>query len=127
MTPDTRRPPKDESLDELPACKNCGEFFWDHMQDGEPIYMCPPEHQMGSMYGYFNGGDPRDFFPDHQDCSPDEIKRHREACAAATRLEANRSLPCPSGFERKGDSVIHVLRAPFGIGVQNYPPTCYER
>ena len=80
------------------------------------------------LYGYFSGGDPRNFHPDFQDCTPDEIRAWELAVHEANRLSSKRELPCPSGFERTGDgTVIHVLRAPFGIGVTTFPPTCYER
>jgi hypothetical protein len=125
---DTRQPPHDSHFDDLPPCVNCGEWFEEHMQDGEPLYMCPPEHQRGSVYGFFSGGDPRDFHPDYEDCSPDEIRAWQQAVREADRLSEKRELPCPSGFERTADgTVIHVLRAPFGIGVTTFPPTCYER
>jgi hypothetical protein len=98
-------------------CKNCFREFADHNYrlNSIDVYECPvPVTETG--YGYFHGGDPRKFYPDFEDCSPDEIKRWKAACREADRLEAKRHLPCPSGWERHGDSVIHVLRAPFGIG-----------
>lgn len=124
---DTRRPPHDPHFDDLPTCKHCGEPFEEHMQDGEPLYMCPPECQMGSCYGYFTGGDPRNFFPDGEDMnSPEELANHKRACEEAQRIDKSSDLPCPSGWVRGPGFVAHVLVAPFGIGVQNYPPTCYE-
>jgi hypothetical protein len=121
---DTRKPPNDGAFDGLPPCKNCGDAFSEHMQNGEPLYMC--REQMQPMYGFFNGGDPRDFHPDHESCTPEEIERHRQACEDAERLEANRNLPCPSGWVRTPEFTAHILRAPFGIGIYTFPPTCYE-
>ncbi len=127
MTEAMRIDPADKAyLDKLPPCKNCGESIHEHQANSEPPWMCPPECQPGSVYGFFTGGDPRTFHPDAGECSPEELKRHREACEAADKLEANRDLPCPSGWEWRGDSLFHFLRAPFGIGVQVYPPMCYE-
>lgn len=128
---DLRRPPNDGALDDLPQCKNCGCDFSEHMQDGEPLYMCPPDCQMGCVYGFFHGGDPRNFHPDCQDSSEVEIENHRKACELANRLESEGKpidLECPSGwvYDDAGKPIMHLLRAPFGIGVSTYPPTCYE-
>lgn len=38
-------------------------------------------------YGYYLGGDPRDFSPDEECCSPEEISAHAEACRAWDRGE----------------------------------------
>jgi hypothetical protein len=35
-----------------------------------------------NVYGLFPGGDPREFSPDLESCSPDEINRHAFACIA---------------------------------------------
>lgn len=122
---DRRRPPVDDyDLNELPRCSHCGESIEDHVKDSDPPWRC--SEQIGSVYGYFTGGDPRDFFPDHESCSPEEIKKHREACEEADRLNANPNLPCPSFWIRTEHGCVHVLRAPFGIGVTSYPTTYYE-
>lgn len=39
-------------------------------------------------YGLFPGGDPRRFKPDEQDCMPEEIEKHKAACAAWDAREA---------------------------------------
>lgn len=39
------------------------------------------------MYGFFHLDDPRDFFPDDECSSPEEIAAHREACEKAERGE----------------------------------------
>ena len=127
MTEDTRKPPRDNALDDLPACKNCGEAFEDHMQDGEPLYMCPYEHQMQPMYGFFHGGDPREFHPDAECTTPEEWAAHKEACRKADELESARDLECPSGWIRTPEYTAHVCRAPSGLGITTFPPTCYEK
>lgn len=124
-------PPADNfALDELPRCKNCGEAIEEHIKDSDPPWMC--KEQVGSVYGFFHGGDPRHFHPCGEDSTPEEHENHRKACEVADaceRLEANPELPCPSGWVRdeNGKVIAHVLRAPFGIGVTTYPTTYYER
>jgi hypothetical protein len=100
-------------------CANCGRDFADHNYVAGSIdeYTCP-QPQQETVYGYFTGGDPRDFHPDFEDSTPEEIANWRAACIEANKLAVSRNLPCPSGWERLPDgSVAHVLRAPFGIGV----------
>lgn len=46
-----------------------------------------------TTYGYYPGGDPRDFVPDEECCTPEELARHREACEAWARGET----PDPGG------------------------------
>ena len=98
-------------------CKHCWREFADHnyIPNSLDVYDCPTPQQE-TCYGFFCGGDPRKFTPDYEDCSPEEIERWKAACNQARELESKRNLPCPSGWERIGDTVIHVLRAPFGIG-----------
>jgi hypothetical protein len=120
-------PDDDPLLEKLPVCEHCGQSIYEHNKDSEPPWMCPYEYQREPIYGYFGGGDPRDFHPDHECCSPEEIKRHKEACEAADKLAKDRNLPCPSGWERLPDGrAAHVTRAPFGIGMTCPPPTCYQ-
>ena len=122
---DTRRPPHDDHFDNLPPCRHCGEAFEDHWKDSEPAYMC--KEQMQTMYGYFCGGDPRDFHPDGEDSnSPEEIANHKAACELAEKEEAARKLKCPSGWIVTPEFTAHVLCAPFGIGVTTFKPTYYE-
>lgn len=68
-------------------------------------------------YGFFCGGDPRDFVPDEESCSPEELAAHKKACEEADAEEKARKLSCPSGWVAPG---IHVTRAPFGIGSYTY-------
>ena len=101
-------------------CANCGDEFANHdyVKDSITKYRCPRPH-VEHGYGFFAGGDPRKFSPDHESCTPQEIANHRKACELADQLEREGKLvdwKCPSGFERWGDAVVHVLRAPFGIG-----------
>lgn len=74
------------------------------------------------VYGHFTGGDPRDFHPDGECCTEAEMDNHRKACALWNEMEAKGETPtpeaCPSGWNE--ERTVHVLRAPYGIGVQNY-------
>jgi hypothetical protein len=47
-------------------------------------------------YGFFPGGDPRDFSPDG-DSSPEEIENHRRACEAWDRGERQSRSDCIHG------------------------------
>lgn len=38
-------------------------------------------------YGYFPGGDPRAFTPDHESCTAEEVQRWKDDCARAERGE----------------------------------------
>jgi len=73
-------------------------------------------------YGYFTGGDPRQFTPDRDMCSQAEIDNHDAACRrwneAEERGETPEPEPCPSGrtVDSQGNS-IHILCTPYGIGV----------
>jgi len=77
-------------------------------------------------YGFFCGGDPRDFYPDTESCSDNELLNHNRACALWNEAEARGETPtpekCPSGFifGEDGKCLGHVLRAPYGIGGYSY-------
>jgi len=72
-----------------------------------------------TVYGFFCGGDPRNFHPDYQDCTPTEVENHKRARALWDEAEARGETPtpeaCPSGWITPD---VHVLCAPYGIGVQ---------
>lgn len=80
-------------------------------------------------YGFFCGGDPRKFYPDHESCSEREIATHKSACDIWNEMEARGETPspenCPSGwiYDESGKAVAHVLRAPYGIGSYEYVVT----
>lgn len=110
-------------VEDTTRCKNCGDEFANHnyVPDSITQYRCPHPHQE-SGYGFFHGGDPRDFHPD-SDSTPKERENHRKACALWDEAEARGETPepekCPSGWEYDADGkpIMHVLRAPYGIGV----------
>lgn len=105
-------------------CENCGCEFADHnyVEGSVFDYTCP-HPQQESVYGFFAGGDPRDFSPDYESCDPKEISRWKAACKLWDEAESRGETPtpekCPSGWERDEatGAVMHVLRAPYGIGI----------
>lgn len=104
-------------------CVNCGRDFADHqyIKDSVTKYKCPVNHQE-SVYGFFHGGDPRNFHPDAESCSPKELENHKAACQIWDDAEARGETPepekCPSGWHQdEHGNVYHVLRAPYGIGI----------
>ena len=100
-------------------CVNCHKDYADHNYDAGR-WVCP-HPRMESGYGGFHGGDPRTFYPDGESCTPAEIDAHRRACeiwdAAETRGETPEPESEPSGWISAGDTMVHVLRMPYGIGV----------
>lgn len=70
-----------------------------------------------SGYGYFPGGDPREFWPDSESCTPEELERHREACA---RLEAGEAVQVGSNHTDiigdDGKPCGHLTHPVFGMG-----------
>ena len=79
------------------------------------------------QYGFYNGGDPRNFSPDGEN-TPEEIAAHKEACAKWTEAEnaakPSPDAPCPSGWITPN---IHVTCAPFGPGVYSFPSDAAQR
>ena len=49
------------------------------------------------VYGFFHGGDPRDFTPDYDLCTPEEIARWQ---ADVARAEAGENITAPPAGER---------------------------
>lgn len=108
-------------------CANCHREFADHdyVPDSIEEYRCPVKQQ-DSGYGFSHGGDPRKFFPSHEECSPDEIANHRKACELWDEAEERGETPepekCPSGwiYNKAGERVGHILRSPYGIGCYTF-------
>jgi hypothetical protein len=67
----------------------------------------------GYSYGPFPGGDPREFVPDGDACTPEEIARWETACAAWDRGDAT---PLPPGCSTFGDGSA-ARGDGFGLGV----------
>lgn len=74
------------------------------------------------IYGFFHGGDPRQFRPDIECCDQREIDNHAAACKLWNEAEARGEKPtpetCQSGwtYDADGKPIMHVLKSPYGIG-----------
>jgi len=85
-------------------------------------------------YGLFPGGDPRRFAPDAQDCSPEEIAKHKAACEAWDAAEKAGRTTEPvagavHGFIEGVGGFIACGVSGFGIGVYTNDcddPDCVE-
>ncbi len=111
-------------------CANCGKDYADHnYAEGKPNPWSCPEQQYEDGYGGFHGGDPRNFYPDCECCSEEEIENHRQACAAWDAAEAAGSKlepeKCESGWQLLAGSVVHVFQSRFGIGCYRWPIESY--
>lgn len=72
-------------------------------------------------YGFFPGGDPRDFTPDPECCSKKEIEAWKEACASWDRGE---KVVCEGSHrwitDKDGNVIGTATVSSFGIGVYTY-------
>ncbi len=71
-------------------------------------------------YGFPNVTDPNDFIPDVECCSPEEIERHRFACANYGKPTYEPNKGCFSEYSDDGKFVLHVTRTSWGIGTNMY-------
>lgn len=72
-----------------------------------------------TVYGFFPGGDPRDFTPDMECSTPQEIALHKEDCAAWDLGDRPRRPGCEWADGK------HIVRAPYGIGSYEFDEDCY--
>jgi hypothetical protein len=80
-----------------------------------------PENASQVVYGFYHGGDPREFHPDYECCSEKEIADHKAACALWNEMLAKGLTPtpeaCESGWRTLPDGTrYHVLKSRYGIG-----------
>ena len=87
----------------------------------EPMcWTCWSEHGCdggSAVYGFFPGDDPRNFTPDAEVCTPEEITAWKDDCEAWDRGER---IPVPPACqERKlsDGTTIHVIVCRYGLGV----------
>ena len=78
------------------------------------------------IYGFYHGGDPRKFFPDHEGCSEKELADHKAACQLWNTMESRGETPtperCESGWRTLPDGTrYHVLKSKYGMGTYTYP------
>lgn len=71
------------------------------------------ERAQGVCYGFFQGGDPRNFSPDPEASDPVEQEAHAAACA---RWEKGDTSPVPMPQCLRGDPKV----VGFGLGVNSY-------
>lgn len=81
----------------------------------------PPDYE--DEYGYYMGGDPRDFTPDPDCCTAEEIKAHAVACAAANANEPFEATPhrhTLSEMDMGGSAILTFQseRGSFGLGIR---------
>ena len=72
------------------------------------------------IYGFFTGGDPRDFTPDPECSTEEERATHKAACEARNADEAVPFLPGTESTTVSRDVYTHSARAGFGLGTQIY-------
>lgn len=77
------------------------------------------------IYGFPCVEDPRDFSPDMECSSPEEIEAHRLACANYGKPSYVPNKGCYSQHSDDGQLVMHVTRTSWGIGV-NLIDSCDE-
>ena len=90
--------------------------------DGLMCWACWSDSDYGdnygiATYGFFSGGDPRDFIPDPEVCTPEEIASWKADCEAWDKGD---KIPCPPACqERKlpDGTTIHVIERRYGLGV----------
>lgn len=70
-------------------------------------------------YGFFPGGDPRNFHPDFEAATPEEIANHKRACEAAESGAVN--VDSDGQWVGDGELVAHITRCQFGLGTYTVP------
>jgi len=82
------------------------------------------EEAEGVSYGGYPGGDPRDFTPDGECCTPEEIAAHKAACEAWERGDFTEPRHGRHAVEialKDGTKAVgHGCINPYGIGVYTY-------
>jgi hypothetical protein len=71
-----------------------------------------------STYGFFHGGDPRDFYPDPEASTEEERNNHRIACEAYSPGKPD-SNPFPAPHCTLG-GIKRVASPGFGLGMNHY-------
>lgn len=71
------------------------------------------------VYGFFPGGDPREFCPDPECCTAEQLEAHEQACKLA---EQGVGLSVDGGCE-----LMTGRRPPFGIGTYEVKDEAIEK
>jgi len=76
------------------------------------------ERAVQTMYGYFRGGDPRDFTPDPEACSEDEMAEHARLCAKyeAGEIQHVEGHHHRAVMDNEGNIIGVASYAPLGMG-----------
>lgn len=69
------------------------------------------------IYGFPCVEDPRDFDPDRELSTPEEIETWRRACANYGKPTYEPNKGCYSQHDESGQLVMHVTRTSWGVGV----------
>lgn len=77
-------------------------------------------------YGFFHGGDPRNFSPDGECSTEEEQAQHKADCEAWDRGERPDIGP-PCEHLSAGDASIIVTKSGYGLGVNNVAYPCEGR
>lgn len=72
------------------------------------------------VYGFPCVTDPRDFSPDQECSSPEEIAAHKLACQTYGTPSYQPNKGCYSEYGADGHLVKHVTRTSWGIGVNSF-------
>ena len=78
----------------------------------------PPDYE--DEYGHYMGGDPRDFTPDLESCTAEEIRAHAEACAAAAAGAPYEAQPHRHVLASTDTGILTFQseRGSFGLGIR---------
>ena len=94
-------------------------------ENGDPVDYEPQLDENGYLwlYGHFTGTDPRDFFPDYELCTEEEIANWQADCEAWNKGEG-KPAPPPGRtlYKRDGSFFGHVLAPRYGVGTYRYRP-----
>ena len=94
------------------------ERFDEALEDLRGLLADVLSHAETCSYGYFHGGDPTTFSPDHESCSAEEIEAHRIACE---KWAAGDKTPNPGPHRPLPDgSPGWITVASFGVGMNHY-------
>lgn len=78
-------------------------------------------------YGYFMGGDPRNFSPDVECSTEEERAAHKAACEAWDRGERpDIGGPHKPLLDKDGNQIGHITISGYGLGVTTMEDRCYE-
>lgn len=95
--------------------------FW---QDDVP-QSCECDGGWIKDYGFFPGGDPRNYKPDEESCRPEEIEAWEAACARWDAGDETDEGASGKAIDLPGGGVALACGHRFGIGVYTLP--CFDK